>query len=80
MRPSGRRSTAGSARFADDRVNSRAGDPHEEFGRVTVCAIIAIIGSALWLVGAAGMAFMTVGPFSKQLFDPANLPPAPISG
>ena len=42
---------------------------------VTICAVLVLIGSALALVGAAGAAFMFVGPLSGQLFDPANLPP-----
>ena len=42
---------------------------------VTVCAILVLIASALWLVAAAGMAFIFAGPLSQQLFDPANLPP-----
>ncbi len=42
---------------------------------VTICAVVVLIGSALALVGAAGAAFMFLGPLSGQLFDPANLPP-----
>jgi len=42
---------------------------------VTICAVVVLIASALALVGAGGAAFMLLGPLSRQLFDPAVLPP-----
>lgn len=42
---------------------------------VTICGVLALIGSSLWLIGSIGMALMFAGPLGKQLFDPANLPP-----
>src|SRR6185436_176313 len=42
---------------------------------VKICAVFLLIGSALGLIGAAGMIFVFAGPLSRQFFDPANLPP-----
>lgn len=42
---------------------------------VTICAVFVLIGSALALIGAGGIAFIAAGPMAKQFFDPANLPP-----
>lgn len=42
---------------------------------VTICAVFVLIGSALGLLAAGGIAFVAAGPLSRQFFDPANLPP-----
>jgi len=42
---------------------------------VAICAAVILLGSVLTLVGAAGAAYMFLGPMSGQFFDPASLPP-----
>jgi hypothetical protein len=42
---------------------------------VTICAVVVLLGSALALLGAVGIAFIAAGPLAKQFFDPSNLPP-----
>lgn len=42
---------------------------------VTLCALVVIAGSALVLAGGVGMAYVFLGPMSREFFDPASLPP-----